>query len=137
MAEAVLGRPAEPVEDTSESSNYGGFADIAKRLNALHPERPIPISRQLVHRWWQCRGTNKFPEAKIVKINGRPRSVFDLAEVEQWHTNWLGERGINPPIETIPLFDIDRHGHPVDREQSSYRGHPEVRGTYRSSILDL
>ena len=137
MSEVFLGRPAEPVETIPESSPYGGFAKIAQRLNALHPERSLPISRQLVHKWWQHRETNEFPEARVVEIDGKPTSAFDLAAVERWHEWWLRKRRVNPPIHTIPLFDVDHRGHPVDTEQSAYRGHPVAESRYRESILDL
>lgn len=59
--------------------------------------------------------------------------LFDLREVERWHRRHFG----NPPIETIPLFEMDSRGHPRDVEQDRHRGHPEVRENYRSSVLDL
>lgn len=134
--EKVLGHPAEPVED---GSTYGGFAEIARRLNALHPERPRPISRQLVHRWFECQGYNHFPAPQVVKTNGKQKSAFDLDAVERWYVGRERERveAGSPPIETIPLFQVDRRGHPIDSEQSSYRGHPSVRESYRDSVLDL
>lgn len=143
MIEAVVGHPAEPAD--KGNSTYGGFADIARRLNALHPERPKPISRQLVERWWKCRESNGMPDRELVEVEGRVKALFDLRAVELWHRTQHRARKVNPPIETIPLFQIDhrghpvdeRRGHPVDAEASSYRGHPQVRETYRSSILDL
>lgn len=136
--EKVLGHPAEPVVEDG-SSTHGGFAEIARRLNALHPERSRPISRQLVHRWFECQGYNLFPAPQPVEINGKPRSLFDLASVERWYVKRERERveAGKPPIETIPLFQVDRRGHPIDSEQGSYRGHPAMRENYRSSILDL
>ncbi len=136
MSESLLRHPAEPVEDTEESSAYGGFAEIARRWNALHPERPIPVSRQLVHKLWKNRGTNHFPEARLVEIDGKTQSAFDLDEAERWYADRELKRGGVPPIDTIPLFQLDHRGHPVDSEQSSYRGHPETRERYRGSILD-
>lgn len=137
MSEVFLGRPAEPVENIAESSTYGGFAEIARRLNALHPERSLPISRQLVHKWWQHRETNEFPDARVVNVDGRTVSLFDLAAVERWHGGWLRKRQGDAPIRTIPLFEVDRRGHPIDAEQSAYRGHPGGESRYRESILDL
>lgn len=136
MAEVRV-RPAEPV--VSGSSTHGGFADIARRLNALHPEREKPISRQLVERWYKCRDTNRMPERCPVQVDGKEKVLFNLQAVEQWHTRWLRERGAEPPIETIPMFQVDHRGHPIDSEQSSYRGHPSAResSSYRESILDL
>lgn len=135
MAE-VYARPAELAE---EGKTHGGFADIARRLSALHPERPIPFSRQLVARWYDCRGSNDFPERHPVTLaTGHIKVLFDLQAVDRWHDDWMRKRQPeNPPIETIPLFQVDRRGHPVDNEQSSYRGHPQVRESYRSSVLDL
>jgi hypothetical protein len=135
MAELYVSRPAAPA---GEGKTHGGFADIARLLNARHPERQIPISRQLVAKWYAYREKNGFPERRpIGGEDGKP--VFDLQAVERWHTGWLRERnGGDPPIETIPLFHLDVRGHPVDAEQGSYRGHPAVReSSYRSSILDL
>lgn len=109
MTEAVLDLPAEPAEG---NSIYGGFADIARRLNALHPERNKPISRQLVERWYKCRKTNNFPERQLVTVKGKDRHLFDLRLVELWHsTEHKGRRRMeNPPIETIPLFRVDHRG---------------------------
>ena len=133
MAESVIARPAAPAE---EGKTHGGFADIARRLNALHPERPIPFSRQLVERWYKCRVANGFPERQPVEVGeGRVRPLFDLQLVERWHSRRTGHAV--PPIETIPLFNVDQRGHPIDAEQASYRGHPGVREDYRGSVLDL
>lgn len=140
MTETVVGLPAEPADTVV---TYGGFADIARRLNALHPERPRPFSRQLVEKWFKHRGTNNFPDRQVVEDGGRLKPLFDLGAVEQWHVAWMQERRPeNPPIETIPLFQLDRRGHPIDAEQGSYRGHPADRESgggsrYRESILDL
>lgn len=139
MAELSVSHPAAPAE---EGSTHGGFADIARRLNALHPERQVPISRQLVERWYKCRSTNEFPERHPVELgDGKIKVLFDLLAVDQWHMRWIRKRQPGgPPIETIPLFQVDRRGHPVhpvDAEGASYRGHPEVRENYRNSILDL
>lgn len=136
MPEVFLGHSAEPAEDTAESRAYGGFADIAKRWNALHPQRPHPVSRQLVHKLWKNRETNEFPEARLVETEGRLRSVFDLEQTDQWYQDREMKRGGGPPIDTIPLFQVDHRGHPVDTEQSAYRGHPETHERYRGSILD-
>lgn len=136
MTETIASRPAEPAE---KDQTHGGFAEIARRLNALHPERQIPISRQLVERWYKCRESNGFPEREPVEVSeGRFKPLFNLQAVNLWHTRWTRKRTGNPPIETIPLFNVDTHGHPVDAEQMTHRGHPEVRENYRStSILDL
>lgn len=137
MTETVVELPAEPAGTVV---TYGGFADIARRLNALHPERPIPFSRQLVEKWFRHRETNKFPDRRIVESGGKLKPLFDLDAVERWHVAWMRDRNPgNPPIETIPLFNLDRRGHPIDAEQSSYRGHPADRETrgYRGSVLDL
>ena len=132
MTEAALDHLAEPAE---KGKTHGGYADIARRLNALHPERPRPISRQLVERWYQCRGSNQFPERHSVEVaGGRALVLFDLQAVERWYVR---ERRGNPPIETIPLFQVDYRGHPIDAEQSARGGHPEVRESYRGSVLDL
>lgn len=146
----VLGHPAEPVED---DSTHGGFAEIARRLNAFHPERSRPISRQLVHRWFECKGSNRFPEPQLVEINGKPRSAYDLDEVQRWYVDRERERvkarqlilararkraeSMSQAIETIPLFRVDHRGHPIDTEQSAHRGHPVMREGYQGSILDF
>lgn len=136
MSDSLVERPAEPVDTGIE---YGGFAEIARRINAIHPNRRNPVSRQLVAKWYACRETNGFPERVPVSVReGRTKVLFDLAAVERWHTAWRLSRPLmNPPIETIPLFQLDVRGHPVDGEQGSYRGHPEVRSNYRHSVLDL
>lgn len=130
MTETTLGHLAEPAEI---DSTYGGFAEIARRLNALHPERPVPFSRQLVARWYDCRGANKFPERQPGE-----KVLFDLVEVERWHAEWMRERHPGkPPIETIPLFHVNHRGHPVDIERDTVRERPVVQESYRSSVLDL
>jgi hypothetical protein len=135
MTEVVLEHPAELAED----STYGGFADIARRLNALHPERQKPISRQLVQRWFTCREVNNFPEATLVKVKGKWGSLFDVEEAVRWYIDRERSRvdAGKAPIETIPLFDVDRRGHPIDAEQYSARRHPSDEGGYQSSILDI
>lgn len=115
MSGTVLKHPAEPAE---EGSTYGGFADIARRLNALHPERPKPFSRQLVERWWKCRKSNGFPDRTPREVKGgKVKPLFDLHAVEQWHSTrkrtYVRTREANPPIETIPLFRIDNRGSAV------------------------
>lgn len=145
MSEVVVEHPAAPAES---GNTYGGFAEIARRLNALHPERHLPISRQLVERWYKCRETNQFPERVTVVVKGKEKLLFLLDEVVRWHSWWLEQRSLDnavaprryvgrPPIETIPLFEVDHRGHPRDNETAGYRGHPEVRENYRSSVLDL
>lgn len=134
MAETYVSRPADPAEHVS---TYGGFAEIARRINALHPERPVPISRQLVAKWYECREVNGMPDRHPVQVGGKIKTLFHLDSVVRWHTNKSAGRPVNPPIETIPLFNVDHRGHPIDSESASYRSHPEVRETYRSSILDL
>jgi hypothetical protein len=111
MTELLMNRPAEPAEQGD--SIYGGFADIARRLNALHPERKKPISRQLVERWYKCRESNGFPEREPVEVKGgKVKPLFDLQDVERWHTTQHRPRPRRTmvPIETIPLFSVDRRG---------------------------
>jgi hypothetical protein len=137
VSEFVVLHPAAPAE---EESTYGGFAEIARQINARHPERGRPISRQLVERWYKCRGANEFPERRNVEVGGKTKPLFNLDEVMRWHARWLRERSTedDPTLGTIPLFDVSPQGHPIDREASAYRGHPQVReSSYRSSILDL
>lgn len=108
MTETLLSRPAEPTE---EGNTYGGFADIARRLNALHPERGKPISRQLVQRWYVCRRSNGMPDRQPIEAGGKVKLLFDLQAVELWHAaRTLTRRPMNPPIETIPLFSVDGRG---------------------------
>lgn len=107
MTEALLEHPAE----LAEGSTYGGFADIARRLNALHPERPKPFSRQLVQRWFVCRASNGMPDRRPVEVEGKVRPLFDLQAVERWHkARGLTRRPSVKPIETIPLFHVDARG---------------------------
>jgi hypothetical protein len=103
-----------------------------------------------VERWYKCRGVNGFPERQPVRVGeNKVKPLFDLAAVDRWHMSRTRTRPQQArpqqanSMETIPLFHVDLRGHPVDAEQSSYRGHPEVRGheevrgSYRSSVLDL
>lgn len=138
MTELTTTHPAAPAV---KGSTHGGFADIARRLSALHPERH-PFSRQLVARWYECREANGMPERLPIGTGpGKQELLFDLLAVERWHTSRFGTRAVSPPIETIPLFNVDHRGsvrHPADQEQSSYRERPSAReGSYRSSVLDL
>lgn len=111
MTETLLEHPAELAEGIS---TYGGFAEIARRLNALHPERPKPISRQLVQRWYVCRGTNQFPDRQPVTLeSGKIKQLFDLQAVERWHGGRKRTQDAKPPIETIPLFLVDSRGHMI------------------------
>jgi hypothetical protein len=113
MTDSIVERPAEPV---GMGTTYGGFADIARRLNALHPERPIPFSRQLAAKWWKHRDTNGFPERLPVEVGvGKVKDLFDLDAVERWHSGRpvtarpavSGDEGF---IDTIPLFQVDSRG---------------------------
>ncbi len=111
MTAAILEHPAEPVD---VGSTYGGFAAIAQRLNELYPERHKPFSRQLAAKWFRCRGTNGFPDRVHVEINGKKKELFYLPDVERWHRDEHKERPApRPPIETIPLFQIDFRGMPT------------------------
>jgi hypothetical protein len=111
MTGTVLEHPAAPAE---LGNTYGGFADIARRLSALHPERERPISRQLVQRWYVCRGKNGFPDRELIEVgDGKVKHLFNLAAVERWHSNDHRPRKLQagpPPIETIPLFSVDNRG---------------------------
>jgi len=79
----LLSNPAEPVVD---DGSYGGYAEIARLLSSLQPERERPYSRQLVHRWYLRRGYNGFPESKrVVTESGKVKYKFDMAAVERWH----------------------------------------------------
>lgn len=108
MTQVVLEHPAEQAE---EGITYGGFADIARRLNALHPERSRPISRQLVQRWFVCREANGMPDRQPIEVEGgKTKPLFDLQAVERWHSTRRRTRESVPPIETIPLFRVDGRG---------------------------
>jgi hypothetical protein len=88
--------PTEPVVDDNGESQ-GGFAWIAGQLNALHPNRPRPISRQLVHKWWVHRAYNRFPEA-IGKVgSGKGRPIFSRGAVIKWYDRYRDTRGT--PLE--------------------------------------
>lgn len=139
MSEFVVEHPAAPAET---GSPHGGFAEIARQINARHPERGKPISRQLVERWYKCRGGergNGFPERQNVEVDGKFKPLFDIEEVLRWHSRWMRDRQPDDPtMGTIPMFDMTPQGHPIDRESGSCRGHPESRESgYRSSVLDL
>ncbi len=108
MTETLLGHPADSAEGMI---TYGGFAEIARRLNALHPERQPPFSRQLVSRWYKCRETNGFPEREPREVEGgRILPLFNLQAVDRWHRTEYKPRQRSKPIETIPLFNVDRQG---------------------------
>ena len=136
MSEFVVDHPAAPAEN---GSPHGGFAEIARQINARHPERGKPISRQLVERWYKCRDSNEFPERRYVEVGGKMKPVFDLDEVLRWHARWMRDRQPEDhTMGTIPMFDMTPQGHPIDREAGTYRGHPTSReSNYRSSVLDL
>jgi hypothetical protein len=104
--------PAEPVVD---DGSYGGFTAIAQRLSEMHPERARPFSRQLVHRWYLKRDYNDFPEALPVRArSGKIKLWFRLEAVDEWHHSYRQHRRLErPPIETIPLFELDRGGNLV------------------------
>lgn len=84
--------PAEPVVDDNGESQ-GGFAWIAGQLNDLYPNRPRPISRQLVHKWWVHREWNRFPEAVGMVGSGRGRPVFSRRAVIKWYVHYRHTRG--------------------------------------------
>ncbi len=121
-----VSNPAEPVVD--ENGSYGGFAEVARRLTELHPERSRPFSRQLVNRWYTHREYNAMPEKVPVRRDGKVVELFDLREVEEWHKTYRQHRRTTspadrplggvmetipdfpPPIDTIPLFQVDSRG---------------------------
>jgi hypothetical protein len=84
--------PAEPVVG-DDGSARGGFAKAAEILNGLFPNRPRPISRQLVHKWWLYRHFNGFPAAIDISGSGKGRPVFDLDAVAAWYVSYRRHRG--------------------------------------------
>lgn len=116
--------PAEPVV-VDDDGSFGGFTDIARRLNARHPESIRPISRQLVHRWSINRDYNDFPELVHVRTsNGKIKQWFVLADVEEWYETYRRHRrhsrrgqAEEAIIDTIPLFDVDGRGNLVVRRR--------------------
>lgn len=93
-------RPTDPGAG-DEGSARGGFAKVAEHLNARHPTRVRPISRQLVHKWWRNRHWNRFPEAIEAAGSGnggRGRPVFDLNATVNWYADYLRTRG-GAPVE--------------------------------------
>ena len=86
--------PAEPVVG-DEGTDQGGFAEVARHLNREYPERRRPISRQLVHKWWIYRKSNRFPEAIGSKgrgNGGQGRPYFDLNAVAEWYERYTDTR---------------------------------------------
>lgn len=90
-------RPAQPGGDDKETSS-AGFAAVARRLNELFPERPRPISRQLVHKWFLHRHYNGFPAA-FPAGSGMGRPVFDMEAVVDWYISHRRHHGGEPLIE--------------------------------------
>jgi hypothetical protein len=76
-----------------KTPRLGGFAKAAERLNREYPGRVRPISRQLVHKWWLFRHSNRFPEAVNATGTGTGRPEFDLDEVETWYVRYMETRG--------------------------------------------
>lgn len=98
-------------ESTEDPIIYEGYAALARRLNKLHPNRRLPISRQLVHRWFLRRETNGFPPPHpIAAKSGRMKNHFDAEAVERWHITHLLHHRQTMEIETIPLFQVDSTG---------------------------
>lgn len=116
--------PAEPVV-VDDDGSYGGFTDIARRLNARHPESTRPISRQLVHRWSMNSSYNGFPEVVNVRTrSGKIKPWYVLADVDRWHDSYRQhrrysryERAQEAVIDTIPLFDVDERGNLVAHQR--------------------
>lgn len=116
--------PAEPVV-VDDDGSFGGFTEIAKRLNAGHPESIRPVSRQLVHRWSMNRDYNDFPELVNVRTsNGKIKQWFVLADVEEWYETYRRHRRRphrsrveESVIDTIPLFDVDDRGNIAARRR--------------------
>lgn len=95
-------RPAEPDAGDNGGAQRGGFAKVAKHLNELHPERRRPISRQLVHKWWLSRRSNRFPEAVETtgsSNGGRGNHIFDFAAVAVWYAEYRRTRQYEPRSE--------------------------------------
>lgn len=115
MTGLLTHNPAEPVVD---DGSYGGFTAIARELSNMHPERTRPFSRQLVHRWYLNREYNDFPEAQpVLAKSGKIKLWFRLDAVYEWHQSYRRYRhprqSGRPPIETIPLFEMDSRGNLV------------------------
>lgn len=113
MTVELLENPTEPVVE--DDGSYKGFSAIARLLSAQQPDRERPYSRQLVHKWYQNRGTNKFPEARQVRTKtGKVRAMFVMTDVEDWYrTTYPEHRRGHPPVETIALFQITADGRAV------------------------
>lgn len=112
MAEQIRVNPAEVVDNAD--GLYAGYAAIARHLSALNPERPRPVSRQLVHRWYQRSGYNNLPAPCRVRVrSGKVKLMFDVTAVEQWYRLYRMTRKTSDEIETIPLFQMDDEGKPV------------------------
>ncbi len=109
--------PAEPVV-VDDDGSFGGFTDIARRLNARHPESNRLVSRQLVHRWSMKSYYNGFPGVVNVRTrSGKIKPWYILAEVDEWYDSYRQhrrysryDRAEEAPIDTIPLFDVDGRG---------------------------
>lgn len=117
--------PAEPVV-VDDDGSFGGFTDIARRLNARHPESNRPISRQLVHRWSMNSPYNDFPGVVNVRTkSGKIKLWYVLADVDDWYDSYRRhrrysryDRAEEAAIDTIPLFDVDRRGNLVVRRRA-------------------
>lgn len=121
---AVFANPAEPATD---DGSYGGYTDIAKRLDKGHPDLS-PHSRQLVARWYAAREWNGFPERIPVRYkNGKVRWHFKLTDVEAWYARFRETRQRRPrrPPPQTPRAAYTPH--PADSEvtRHEYSTSPE------------
>jgi hypothetical protein len=93
-------RPAEPGED--DKGKPHGFAGLARELNKIDPNRPNPISRQLVHKWWLFRHYNQFPGPVTTSGSGSGRPLFELEDVDKWYRRYQSTHGGRKLIERKP-----------------------------------
>lgn len=83
-------RPADPVVD-EKGNRLGSYAEVARQINERYPaqNRRRPVSRQLVHKWFQYRYHNRFPAPKEYRgsANGDGNPMFDIKEVLDWYAD--------------------------------------------------
>lgn len=71
--------------------DYGGFADVARKLGT---------SRQQVYVWWRRRDRNSFPDRHEVKAGPKSgKKLFKISDVLAWHDIYVPNKGGRPPLD--------------------------------------
>ena len=105
---------SNPIDD--DDGTYGGYAEVARYVSRLNPNRPQgEYSRQAVNGWYLRRGSNNFPEPYTVRVkSGKVRQKFRISEVDEWFRLHRGTEAPTDEAEpTSPLFRVDGHGNAI------------------------